>query len=61
MAHKSMIDTTLKANVFRKETFYKALIGISILIALYIVSRRNYLVFHTMAEFFPLQWPGAFF
>ena len=56
-----MIDTNLKANIFRKESLYKAFIGISILIFLYIVSLRNYLVFHTMAEFFSIAVAWSLF
>ncbi len=56
-----MNDTDLKPDIFQRDVIYRALFGIGILAALYMVSRHNYLVFHTLAEFFSIAVAWSLF
>jgi len=54
-------DTGLKNDLIQKDLIQRALFGIGILAALYMVSRHNYLVFHTLAEFFSIAVAWSLF
>lgn len=51
----------LKPSIFQRNLIFRVLFGIGILVALYMVSRHNYLVFHTLAEFFSIAVAWSLF